>query len=104
MTTHQTYFIGRAEFDCPLILEGSWGEKDLGTHESTMELYFHDDATGFIEWDIPSIDKFEYIGLWFSIDQFGIRTLTDYDGVMSLSDKAIELLRKFDVVVPKDFE
>jgi len=24
--------------------------------------------------------------------------------VMSLSDKAIELLRKFDVVVPKDFE
>ena len=47
---------------------------------------------------------FEYIGLWFTIDQFGIRTLDEYDGVMCLSDKAIALLRKFDVIVPKDFE
>ena len=103
MTAHQTYFIGRAEFNCPLILEGSWGEKDLGTHESTMELFFNDDATGFIEWDIEDVG-FEHIGLWFSIDQFGIRSLKDYDGVMSLSDKAVELLRKYDVVVPEDFE
>ena len=97
------YFIGKETFNCPLIMEGSWGERDIGTHESTMELYFNDDATGFIEWDIEDVG-FEHIGLWFTIDQFGIRTLDEYDGVMCLSDKAIALLRKFDVIVPKDFE
>ena len=99
----KSYFIGKETFNCPLIMEGSWGERDIGTHESTMELYFNDDATGFIEWDIVDVG-FEHIGLWFSIDQFGIRCLTDYDGVMCLSDKAIALLRKFNVIVPEDFE
>ena len=98
-----TYFIGKETFICPLIMEGSWGERDIGTHESTMELYFNDDATGFIEWDIEDVG-FEHIGLWFTIDQFGIRTLDEYDGVMCLSDKAVDLLRKYDVIVPKDFE
>jgi hypothetical protein len=98
-----TYFIGKETFNCPLIMEGSWGERDIGTHESTMELYFNDDATGFIEWDIEDVG-FENIGLWFTIDQFGIRTLDEYDGVMCLSDKAVALLRKYDVIVPKDFE
>lgn len=98
-----TYSIGVMKFNCPLIMEGSWGERDIGTHESTMELFFNDDATGFIEWDIEDVG-FEHIGLWFNIDQFGIRSLKDYDGVMCLSDKAIELLRKYDVIVPPDFE
>jgi len=98
-----SYFIGKETFNCPLIMEGSWGERDIGTHESTMELYFNDDATGFIEWDIEDVG-FEHIGLWFTIDQFGIRTLDEYDGVMCLSDKAVDLLRKYDVIVPKDFE
>ena len=98
-----TYFIGKETFTAPLIMEGSWGKRDIGTHESTMELYFNDDATGFIEWDIEDVG-FEHIGLWFTIDQFGIRTLDEYDGVMCLSDKAIALLRKFDVIVPKEFE
>jgi hypothetical protein len=98
-----TYFIGKETFNCPLIMEGSWGERDIGTHESTMELYFNDDATGFIEWDIEDVG-FEHIRLWFTIDQFGIRSLSDYDGVMCLSDKAVALLRKYDVIVPPDFE
>jgi hypothetical protein len=98
-----TYFIGKETFNCPLIMEGSWGERDIGTHESTMELYFNDDATGFIEWDIEDVG-FEHIGLWFSFDQFGIRSLKDYDGVMSLSDLAIAFLRKHNVIVPDDFE
>jgi len=98
-----TYFIGKETFIAPMIMEGSWGERDIGTHESTMQLYFHNDATGFIEWDIGDVG-FEHIGLWFSIDPVGVRTLTDYDGVMCLSDKAIALLRKYDVIVPKEFE
>jgi hypothetical protein len=88
----------------PLFLEGSWGERDLGEHESTLELYFRKDNTGFIEWDIPSIDTFESIGLWFEIDRNGKRTLVEYDGVMSLNDHAITLLRKNNVFVSKDFE
>ena len=80
----------------PLILEGSWGERDLGEHESILSLYFHKDNTGFIEWYIPSIDRFEHIGLWFEFDRIGNRSLVEYDGVMSLNDHAIALLRKKD--------
>ena len=87
-----------------LFLEGSWGERQLGEHESKLELFFEKDLTGFIEWDIPSLEMFEYIGLWFSIDRDGKRTLVDYDGVMSLNDHAIALLRKNGVEVGKDFE
>jgi hypothetical protein len=87
----------------PLFLEGSWRERDIGTHESTLELYFNKDNTGFIEWDIPDV-AFEYIGLWFDIDKNGKRSLSEYDGVMSLNDHAIALLRKNGVEVGKDFE
>ena len=87
----------------PLVLEGSWGERKL-EHESTLELYYNKDNTGFIEWDIPSIDRFEYIGLWFEFDKVGSRSLVEYDGVMSLNDHAIALLRKNNVFVSKDFE
>jgi hypothetical protein len=96
--------IDKMTVSSPLFLEGSWGERQLGTHESTLELFYEKDCTGFIEWDIPSIDMFEYIGLWFSIDRHGKRTLVDYDGVMSLNDHAIALLRKNGVEVGKDFE
>jgi hypothetical protein len=87
----------------PLFLEGSWGERDIGIHESTLELYFNKDNTGFIEWDIPDV-AFEHIGLWFDIDKDGKRSLSEYDGVMSLNDHAIALLRKNGVEVGKDFE
>ena len=88
----------------PLKLEGSWGERDLGEHESTLDLYYNKDDTGFIEWDIPSLDRFEYIGLWFEFDRDGKRSLSEYDGVMSLNDHAIALLRKKGVEVGSDFE
>jgi hypothetical protein len=47
---------------------------------------------------------FESIGLWFEFDKVGSRTLVEYDGVMSLNDHAIALLRKNNVFVGKDFE
>ena len=98
-----TFSIGIMKFTEPLIMEGSWGERDIGTHESTMELFFNDEATGFIEWDIED-GGFEHIGLWFNIDRNGKRSLAEYDGVMSLNDHAIALLRKNGVQVGKDFE
>lgn len=88
----------------PLKLEGSWGERDLGEHESTLDLYYNKDDTGFIEWDIPSLDRFELIGLWFEFDRDGKRSLSEYDGVMSLNDHAIAILRKNGVSVGSDFE
>jgi|TARA_R110002126_G_scaffold133309_3_gene277354 hypothetical protein len=88
----------------PLKLEGSWGERDLGEHESTLDLYYNKDDTGFIEWDIPTLDRFEYIGLWFEFDRDGKRSLSEYDGVMSLNDHAIAILRKNGVEVGSDFE
>lgn len=91
-------------FKSELFLEGSWGSRDIGEFESTMELYFNKDNTGFIEWDIPDADLFECIGLWFEFDKVGSRTLTDYDGVMSLNAHAIELLHKNNVFVSEEFE
>jgi hypothetical protein len=88
----------------PLKLEGSWGERDLGEHESTLDLYYNKDDTGFIEWDIPTLDRFELIGLWFEFDRDGKRSLSEYDGVMSLNDHAIAILRKNGVEVGSDFE
>ncbi len=78
----------------PINLEYSSGSISQGKHGWTMDLYFENDNTGFIEWDIPSLDRTENIGLWFEIDQDGKRTLSDYDGVFSLPCEAIELLRK----------
>lgn len=91
-------------FTAALISEGSWGARDLGTHESTMDLYFRKDNTGYIEWNLPSLDEYECIGLWFDIGADGSRTLSDYDGIFSLPDEAIALLREAGVVVPEEYE
>lgn len=91
-------------FTAALVTEGSWGARDLGTHESTMDLYFHKDNTGCIEWVVPSLDEYERIGLWFDIGADGSRTLSDYDGIFSLPDEAIALLREAGVIVPEEFE
>ena len=48
--------IDTSVFTSQLFLEGSWGARDVGEYESTMELYFNPDNTGFIEWSIPDAD------------------------------------------------
>jgi hypothetical protein len=88
----------------PINLEYSHGSISQGDHGWTMELHFNSDATGFIEWDIPSLDRTEEIGLWFDIDRDGKRSLSDYDGVFALPIEAIELMRKNGVEVDVDFE
>jgi hypothetical protein len=52
-----------------------------------------------IEWDIPTLDEVEHIGL-----SFEHKTLVDYDGVMSLPAPAIAFLREQGFIVPKEFE
>lgn len=92
--------IDEMTFTARLQLEGSWGARALGKHESTMTLYMaEDDRRGMIEWDIPALDDVEQIGLWFKDKE-----LTDYDGVHSLPREAVELLRRNDYVVGPDFD
>jgi hypothetical protein len=81
-----------------MVKEGSWGSRNLGKHSSTMTLYA-DGPHYFIEWDVPSLDTTEYIGLTFEH-----KTLTDYDGVMSLPREAITLMRKAGFHVPRKFQ
>jgi len=91
-------------FKSSLIMEGSWGERSLGEHESVMALYVTEDKTrGFIEWDVPDLEELTEIGLWF--DQDGDEVLlTDYDGVMSLPAEAVKMLEDFGVRVGIEFK
>lgn len=80
---------------------------DLGTHEQTMELFYYTGANsnqGFIEWDIPSADECEHIGLTFEFDKDGKRTLTDYDGTMSLPEQAVLIMREAGIIVSNEYD
>jgi hypothetical protein len=89
------------EFYSPINLEGSWGARNLSENaRSTMDLYLHKDNTGYIEWVVhlgEDDEMVEGIGLVFEIDPKGKRTLTDYDGVMTLPDEAMDLLERHGV-------
>jgi hypothetical protein len=97
--------IASKTFTTELVLEGSWGVSDQGKHESTMDLHEVEGEAGrgFIDWDIPALERTEEIGLWYEMVD-GKRTLRDYDGVFSLPEQAIELLRTCGIVVPEEFE
>jgi hypothetical protein len=83
------------QFESPINLEGSWGQRTLAKRTtSILTLYLDTDDTGFIEWEIPQLDMVEHIGLTFEIDPAGKRTLTDYDGVFSIPDQALDILEK----------
>lgn len=74
----------------------------LGEAENEMILWMNADKThGFIEWNVefPNGDQDgAEIGL-----QFENRTITDYDGVFSLSRFAVMFLRRNGFKIPQDF-
>ncbi len=88
-------------FTAELIEEGSWGSRDIGTHESTMDLWLNrTEPRGFIEWDVPEADRYEEIGLWFDAE----KNLIDYDGIMGyLPKEAVSLLESQGYKVGKEF-
>lgn len=90
--------VDKLVFDSPINLEGSWGARNLSEKtQSTMELFFYktDANYAFIEWCVDELDMVEGIGLTFETDPITQkRTLTDYDGVMTLPDQAMDLLEK----------
>lgn len=76
----------------------------LGRHQSTMDLYFRSDNTGWIEWDIPALEDGADIGPVFELDAAGRRTLCDYDGVFDIPPEAVDLLREAGVIVPNEYD
>jgi hypothetical protein len=77
--------------------EGSWGSYSLdGKHESTMTLY-RDGRGLYIEWDIPSIDEVEHIGL-----EVEGKRIVGYDGVQSFPKLAYKWLRSLGYVIARD--
>jgi hypothetical protein len=61
----------------PMISHGSWGQRDKGSHASTLELWQGNDGGLSIEWDIPGLEQTEHVGLTFDAD----KRLVDYDGI-----------------------
>lgn len=98
--------IAERTFTSNIVREYSAGGMNLGEHESTMTLYLAKDATGYIEWDIPAVDEFASIGLWFDVEPYKdgfTLALRDYDGVFSLPTQAIEMLTENGILVSDDF-
>lgn len=83
--------IAKKTFTSHLNSETSFASTSLGTHESTMELFLYADGSYGIEWDVPSLDTTEHIGIWV---EDGTKTMCDYDGVFQLPKQAIELLEE----------
>lgn len=87
-------------FKSNINIDNGFTNKSLGEHLSTMEMFLHEDGKhGLIEWDIPSIEETEHIGVWFDDDN----VLTDYDGVFDLPLQAIILLEHLGYTVPEEF-
>ena len=82
-----------------LIQEGSWGQRDIGTHASSMTFY-RQGTYHLIEWDIPTLDECEHIGLTFDSQ----KRLIDYDGICGdLPIEAVRLIRQCGFIVPREF-
>lgn len=91
-----------AKFNSMISIERSSSAnlEPVGELDSTMELWMEEGkAPTGIEWVVDDGEFVEDIGLWFDN-----KILVDYDGVFSLPNEAIKLIRKAGFIVPKDFE
>jgi len=96
-------------FDSHIVEETSNSKRNLGKHKQSMELKltklkFHN-ADGKengkyyqIIWSIPRLNREEVIGIITEKNR-----LVDYDGVFELPKEAVRLLRKNNIVVPREF-
>lgn len=97
-----THLAGELTFRSPINLENSFSSWNLAKRaKSIMRLYFDgaDASYGSIEWEIPSLDRLEEIGLRFGCNAKGQRTLVDYDGVFALPEQAMDLCARHGIDV-----
>ena len=85
--------VAEKTFVANLVSETSYSSTPLGQHQSTMTLYFIDDDSYFIEWDIPSLETVETIGIYC---EDGTKCICDYDGVFEMPEEAKQLLQEND--------
>ncbi len=74
--------------------EGSWGASSIGVKNCSMELFDYHNGSALIEFIVgEDTDYFEapveHIGIRYGAD----KKCLDYDGVCSIPDEAIELLK-----------
>lgn len=96
------HLAGEMTFRSPINLENSFHSWNLAKRAtSIMRLYFDgaDASYGSIEWEIPSLDRLENIGLRFGCNSKGKRTLVDYDGVFTLPKQAMKLCEQHGIDV-----
>jgi len=78
--------------------------EQLGEHEYTLTLFWYEGeptttGRGEIEFDVPSIEDGQNIGIWVEEGE-----LSDYDGTMcELSPEMIQLLESVGIKVGEDF-
>ena len=92
----------------PMVRETSCSRSDIGSHASTMELWWYVNegerpdfyhGSGMIEWDVPKLEVTEHIGIWTEDGK-----LCDYDGIMGYPPKeAYDLLRSVGIRVPMEY-
>lgn len=81
--------IAKKTFTSPIGIDNGYTNTYQGDHESTMELFAYPDGSYMIEWDIPTMEITEHIGIWHED-----KRVTDYNGVFELPQEAIDLLKE----------
>jgi hypothetical protein len=79
-----------------IVRESTYGTRDLGKHASTMTLHC-EKSRFFIEWDFPSLETTEHIGL-----EMEGKRVVGYDGVMSFPRPAYKWLRSLGYTIARD--
>ena len=82
--------IASKTFTTELVRESTYSTRKLGRHKSTMDLHRTAHGTLFIEWDVPSLETTEHIGLTLLPKS---KHVSEYDGIMGyLPQEAADLL------------
>jgi len=87
----------RIEFETECYMEGSWGTRELGRLKCSMELFdsgkrfdpYSRTSRGEAQIEFIAGDHVEHIGLIYDDN----KRITDYDGVFSVPDEAIRMLK-----------
>ena len=84
----EPFSIAKKTYNSPVGRDNGIINEYLGDHKQTMEL-FGDTGHYLIEWDLPSLDMTEHIGVFcYERD----KVLSDYDGVFEMPDEARQFL------------
>ena len=86
------FSIAKKTYESPVGRDNGVTNQYLGDHKQTMELFAgYDDGSYLIEWDIPTLEETEHIGVFCHERD---KVLSDYDGVFEMPAEARKLLEE----------